>query len=85
MGKRGSREKLQRDPRETLGVMCTRPKTHPTHIVSVCILLYGNYTSRVSKKAMVFPVLMYGYESWTRKKAEHRRIVAFELWGWKDS
>ena len=30
-------------------------------------------------KAMVFPVVMYGYESWTRKKAEHRRIDAFEL------
>ena len=31
-------------------------------------------------KAMVFPVVMYGYESWTVKKAEHRRIDAFELW-----
>ena len=31
-------------------------------------------------KAMVFPVLMYGYESWTVKKAEHRRLDAFELW-----
>ena len=30
-------------------------------------------------KAMVFPVVMYGYESWTVKKAEHRRIDAFEL------
>ena len=34
-------------------------------------------------KAMVFPVIMYGYESWTVKKAEHQRIVAFELWCWK--
>ena len=34
-------------------------------------------------KAMVFPVVMYGYESWTRKKAEHRRIDAFELWCWR--
>ena len=34
-------------------------------------------------KAMVFPVVMYGYESWTVKKAEHRRIDAFELWCWK--
>ena len=34
-------------------------------------------------KAMVFPVVMYGYESWTVKKAECRRIVAFELWCWK--
>ena len=31
-------------------------------------------------KAMVFPVVLYGCESWTRKKAEHRRIDAFELW-----
>ena len=34
-------------------------------------------------KAMVFPVVMYGYESWTMKKAEHRRIGAFELWCWR--
>ena len=34
-------------------------------------------------KAMVFPVVMYGCESWTAKKAEHRRIDAFELWYWR--
>ena len=34
-------------------------------------------------KAMVFPVIMYGCESWTIKKAEHRRIDAFELWCWR--
>ena len=34
-------------------------------------------------KAMVFPVVMYGYESWAIKKAEHRRIDAFELWCWR--
>ena len=34
-------------------------------------------------KAMVFPVVMYGCESWTVKKAEHRRINAFELWCWR--
>ena len=33
-------------------------------------------------KALVFPVVMYGCESWTVKKAEHRRIDAFELWCW---
>ena len=33
-------------------------------------------------KAMDFPVLMYGYESWSIKKAERRRIDAFELWCW---
>ena len=34
-------------------------------------------------KAMVFPVVMYGCEGWTVKKAEHRRIDAFELWCWR--
>ena len=34
-------------------------------------------------KAMVFPVVMYGCESWTIKQAEHRRIDAFELWCWR--
>ena len=34
-------------------------------------------------KAMVFPVVTYGYESWTVKKAECRRIDAFELWCWR--
>ena len=34
-------------------------------------------------KAMVFPLVMYGCESWTIKKAEHRRIDAFELWCWR--
>ena len=34
-------------------------------------------------KAIVFPVVMYGCESWTVKKAEHQRICAFELWCWR--
>ena len=34
-------------------------------------------------KAMVFPVVVYGYESWTIKKAERRRIDAFEVWCWR--
>ena len=34
-------------------------------------------------KAMVFPAVMYGCESWTIKKAEHQRIDAFELWCWR--
>ena len=36
-------------------------------------------------KAMVFPVVMYGCESWTRKKAEHQKTDAFELWCWRRS
>ena len=42
-----------------------------TFLITVCIL-----------KAMVFPVVMYGCETWTTKKAEHQRIDAFELWCW---
>ena len=34
-------------------------------------------------KAVVFPVVMYGYENWTVKKTEHQRIDAFELWCWR--
>ena len=34
-------------------------------------------------KAMVFPLVMYGCESWTIKKAEHQKIDAFELWCWR--
>ena len=34
-------------------------------------------------KAMIFPVVTYGWESWTLKKAEHQRIDAFELWCWR--
>uniref|UniRef100_A0A452E4R7 RNA-directed DNA polymerase n=1 Tax=Capra hircus TaxID=9925 RepID=A0A452E4R7_CAPHI len=49
--------------------------------------LDGIFKSRDIKvylvKAMVFPVVMYGCESWTVKKAEHRRIDAFELWYWR--
>ena len=40
-------------------------------------------TKAHSFKATVFPVVMFGYESWTIKKAEHRRIDAFELWCWR--
>ena len=34
-------------------------------------------------KAMIFPVVMHGYESWSIKKVEHQKIVAFELWYWR--
>ena len=43
-----------------------------TLLINVCLV-----------KDMVFPVVMYGCESWTIKKAEHRRIDAFELWCWR--
>ena len=50
-------------------VLKSRDITLPTN---VCIV-----------KAMVFPVVMYGCDSWTIKKAEHQRIDAFELWCWR--
>src|SRR5574340_399084 len=40
-------------------------------------------TSFLDVSSMVFPVVMYGCENWTVKKAEHRRIDAFELWCWR--
>ena len=44
----------------------------------------GNFATKVHLvKAMVFPVVMYGCESWALKKAEGQRIDAFELWCWK--
>ena len=51
------------------GIWKSRDITLPT---KVCLV-----------KAMVFPVVMYGCENWTVKKAEYRRIDAFELWCWK--
>ena len=51
------------------GIWKSRDITLPT---KVCLV-----------KAMVFPVVMYGCERWTIKKAEHRRIDAFELWYWR--
>ena len=50
------------------------------------ILKSGNITLLTKVrlvKAVVFPVVMYGCESWTTKKAEHRRMDAFELWCWR--
>ena len=49
-------------------------------------LYHGNHLTATKVclvKAMVFPVVMYGCESWTVKKVEHRRIDAFELWCWR--
>ena len=53
---------------DQLSILKSRDVTLPT---KVCLV-----------KAMLFPVVMYGCESWTIKKAEHRRIGAFELWCW---
>ena len=55
-----------------------------SHFNNVCVcacMCKCRYVRLV--KAMVFPVVMYGCESWTVKKAERRRIDAFELWCWR--
>ena len=55
-----------------------------TNLDSILKSRYITLPTKVHRvKAMVFPVVMYGCESWTIKKAEHRRIDAFELWCWE--
>ena len=51
------------------------------HEIKRCLITLSTKVHLV--KAMVFPVVMYGCESWTIKKAERRRIDAFELWCWR--
>ena len=59
-------------------------KLLPTNRDSILKSRYINLPTKVRLvRAMVFPVVMYGCESWTIKKAEHRRIDAFELWCWR--
>ena len=67
-----------------------RLKIHLTPLVTTSKLMrpdptFGHYWEVKAHlvKAMVFPVVMYGCESWTVKKAEHRRTDAFELWCWR--
>ena len=64
---------------------------HVKYIVQCLVFVIANFNGNNWKqfqhnslvKDMVFPVVMYGYESWTIKKAEHRRIDGFELWCWR--
>ena len=49
----------------------------------IYIFLIQSMPNKFRVKATVFPVVMYGYESWTIKKAECQRIDAFELWCWR--
>ena len=70
--------------------------SHCSHEIRRCLLLGRKVMTNLDSilksrditlstkfKAMVFPVVRYGCESWTVKKAEHRRIDAFELWCWR--
>ena len=56
-------------------------------ILYIKLYIWNIYITLLTKfrivKALVFPVVMYGCESWTIKKAEHRKIDAFELWCWR--
>ena len=52
-------------------------------LVEVCLSLSNPVFIKTIVKATVFPVVMYGCESWTTKKAEHRRINASQLWYWR--
>ena len=55
-----------------------------THLDSILKSTDSTLPTKVRlAKAMVFPVVMYGCKTWTIKKAEHRRIDAFELWCWR--
>ena len=58
-------------------------RTVMTHLDSI-LKNRDNFANKVHLvKVMVFPVVMYGCESWTIKESEHRRIDAFELWCWR--
>ena len=57
------------------------PFTEPRQHIKKQRHYFGN--KGLSSQAMVFPVVMYGCENWTIKKAERRRIDAFELWCWR--
>ena len=72
-------------------------QNHCSHKIKRCLLLGRKFMTNLDSilksrditnkgplvKGMVFPVVVYGCESWTIKKADHRRIDAFELWCWK--
>ena len=64
-----------------------RPPTHASAVTNLDSILKSRDITLPTKvhlvKAMVFPVIMYGCESWTTKKAECWRIDAFELWCWR--
>ena len=93
MGNRGSSERLYfGGSKITADVDCSHEiKTHLLLGRKIMTKLDSIFKSRhitlLTKvrlvKAMVFPVVMYGCESWTIKKVEHRRIDAFELWCWR--
>ena len=76
------------DSSRSHGLQPTRllhPWDFPGKSTRQCIKKQRHYSAEkvYPVKGMVFPVVMYGFESWTLKKAEHQRIEAFELWCWR--
>ena len=67
----------------TVWSRCTRPYSRVCEGEAFSLELFISHVNEEKVKAMVFPVVMYGCESWTAKKAERRRIDAFELWCWR--
>ena len=81
-------QKKQKSSRKTsISALLTMPKPLTVWITINCGILKSRDITLSTKvhlvKALVFPVVMYGCESWTIKKAEHQRIDAFELWSWR--
>ena len=80
----GSKISLVHDCRHEIKRRLLLGRTVITNIDSILKSRDINLPTKVHLvKAMIFPVVMYGCESWTVKKAEHRRIDAFELWCWR--
>ena len=75
---------LQARGLEWAAISSSRGSSWPSNWTHVsCISCLGRQILYHWAKAMAFPVVMYGYESWTIKEAEHQRIGTFELWCWR--
>ena len=83
----GSLKKQESSRKTSISALLTMPKPLTVWITINCGILKSRDITLSTKvhlvKALVFPVVMYGCESWTIKKAEHQRIDAFELWSWR--
>ena len=70
-----------------LNILSFIPPKYPWYLTNLDSILKSRDNTLPTKvhlvKAMVFPVVMYGCESWTIKKVEHWRIDAFEMWSWR--
>ena len=92
-------QRQERSRQETIVGSKITANGDPSHEIKQCLLLGRKVINNLDSilksrditlptkvhlvKVMVFPVVMYGCESWTIKKAEHQKIDAFELWCWR--